>query len=153
MAHPEEAELIVPADLGTLGMLSEYISQVPEDVRAEKCVAAIGYVLSFLGKRAKRPVLSVGPELKEAMVVRAYCQCLRYIGYPAGGAGDDQFQKAEDENKAWLDLVRKGEVEPEFTDSSPNVAEFGPLGGTSQTADAWAYRDSGGAFCRRSRCC
>jgi hypothetical protein len=152
MAYAEEAELVTAAEVDALGLLPEYFADVPEDVREAKRIAAIGYVLSFLGKRAKRPVLSVGPELKEAMAVRAYCTSIRFIGVPAGGA-DDQFKKAEDDNKAYLDMVGKGEVEPEFTDSSPTVAEFGPLGGTSQTADAWAYRNSGGAFCRRSRCC
>jgi hypothetical protein len=86
------------------------------------------------------------------MVTRAYCQIVRYIGYPPGNGSDEQFQKVEEANEAWLEKVRLGTVEPEFTDSSPTVAEFGPLGGTSQTADAWAYRNSGGAFCRRSRC-
>lgn len=151
MAYTEEAELIVPADLGTLGMLAEYISSAPAEVLQEKCTAAIGYVLSFLGKRAKRPVLSVGPELKEAMVIRAYCQVLRYIGYPPGEGADTQFAEIEKKNEEWLALVRQGLVEPEFTDSTSDVAEFGPLGGTSLTPDAWAYRQD---YARRSgRCC
>lgn len=153
MSHPEEEELIVPADLGTLGMTPEYLATAPDGVVAAKVAAAIGYVLSSLGKRAKRPVLSVGAELKEAMVTRAYCQIARFIGYPPGVGSDEQFQKAEEANEKWLELVRLGHVEPEFTDSTPTVHEFGPLGGTSQTADAWAYRGSSGAFCRRSRCC
>lgn len=152
MAHPEEAELIVTADLGTLGILPEYLEQAPAEVIAAKCSAAIGYVLSFLGKRAKRPVISIGDELKEAMVTRAYCQIVRFIGYPPGNGSDEQFQKAEEANEAWLEKVRLGTVEPEFTDSTPAVAEFGPLGGSSRTADAWAYRQNSG--CRpRGRCC
>jgi hypothetical protein len=155
MSHPEEALLIVPADLDTLGMHREYMAHVPADVRAAKCLAAIGYVLSFLGRRAKRPVLTVGEELREAMIIRAYCQCLRYIGYPPDEGADKQFLEAENKNEAYLAMVRDGKVEPHFTDSSPAVAEFGPMGGTSRTADAWAYRDpyAGlyGSACRR-RC-
>lgn len=153
MAHPEEAELIVPADLATLGMTPEYLATAPADTIAAKCSAAIGYVLSFLGKRAERPVLSVGPELKEAMVTRAYCQIARFIGYPPGGGGDEQFQKAEEANEAWLEKVRLGTVEPEFADSTSTVAEFGPLGGTSATADAWAYRYGTSASRPWGKCC
>lgn len=153
MAHPEEAELIVPADLGTLGMTPEYLATAPEGTVAAKVSAAIGYVLSSLGKRAKRPVLSIGDELKEAMVTRAYCQIARFIGYPPGVNADEQFQKAEDANEAWLELVRLGKVEPEFTDSTTAVAEFGPLGGSSRTADAWAYRGTGTASRPWGRCC
>lgn len=151
MAHPEEAELIVPDDLGTLGILPEYLEHAPAEVIAAKCSAAIGYVLSFLGKRAKRPVTAIGDELKEAMVTRAYCQIVRFIGYPPGNGSDEQFQKVEEANEAWLEKVRLGTVEPEFTDSTPTVAEFGPLGGTSLTPDAWAYQQD---YARRStRCC
>lgn len=153
MAHAEEDELITSADLATLGMTPEYLATAPAETIAAKCRAAIGYVLSFLGKRAKRPVLTIGDELKEAMVTRAYCQIVRFIGYPPGEGADAQFAEAEKKLEEWLRLVRLGEVEPEFTDSTPAVAEFGPLGGTSQTADAWAYRGSTGGFCRRSRCC
>lgn len=153
MAHPEEAELITPADLGTLGMTPEYLQHASAEAISAKVTAAIGYVLSFLGKRAKRPVTAIGAELKEAMAIRAYCQIVRLIGYPPGDNADNQFAEAEKRNDEWLSLVRHGLVEPEFTDSTPQVAEFGPLGGTSQTADAWAYRTSSGAFCRRSRCC
>ncbi len=136
MPLPEEESLIVVSDLDTLGLLPEYLAQVPEGVRAAKCAAAIDYVLSFLGRRAKRPVTFVDESLREAMIVRAYGQCLRFIGYPAGGS-DDQFSEAEKKNEEWLKLVREGNVEPYFEDSTPNVAEFGPMGGTSQTADAW----------------
>jgi hypothetical protein len=153
MAHPEEAELIVPADLDTLGILPEYLEHAPAEVIAAKCSAAIGYVLSFLGKRAKRPVLSIGDELKEAMVTRAYCQIVRFIGYPPGNGSDEQFQKVEEANEAWLEKVRLGTVEPEFTDSTTAVAEFGPLGGSSRTADAWAYRGTGSATRPWGRCC
>lgn len=137
MGHPEEAELIVPADLGTLGMTPEYLATAPDGAVAAKVSAAIGYVLSFLGRRAKRPVLAIGDELKEAMVTRAYCQIARFIGYPPGVGSDEQFQKAEEANEAWLKLVREGNAEPWFEDSTPDVAEFGPMGGTSETADAW----------------
>lgn len=150
MAYAEEDELITSADLATLGMTPEYLATAPAETVAAKCRAAIGYVLSFLGKRAKRPVLTIGDELKEAMVTRAYCQIVRFIGYPPGGSADDQFQKAEIANEAWLKMVRLGDVEPEFTDSTPAVAEFGPLGGTSLTSDAWAYRSTSS---RRGRCC
>jgi hypothetical protein len=150
MAYAEEDELITSADLATLGMTPEYLEHAPAETIAAKCRAAIGYVLSFLGKRAKRPVLAIGDELKEAMVTRAYCQIVRFIGYPPGNGADDQFQKAEIANEAWLKMVRLGDVEPEFTDSTPAVAEFGPLGGTSLTSDAWAYRSSSS---RRGRCC
>jgi hypothetical protein len=153
MAHPEEAELIVSADLGTLGILPEYLAHAPAEVVAAKCSAAIGYVLSYLGKRAKRPVTAIGDELKEAMVIRAYCQIVRFIGYPPGNGSDEQFQKVEEANEAWLEKVRLGTVEPEFTDSTPQVAEFGPLGGTSRTADAWAYRQSSDGGRPRGRCC
>lgn len=136
MPRAEEANLIVAADLDTLGLLPEYLAQVPADVRAAKCAAAIDYVLSFLGRRAKRPVTFVDQALREAMIVRAYGQCLRFIGYPAGGS-DEQFKIAEDKNEAWLKLVREGNVEPYFEDSTPDVAEFGPMGGTSATSDAW----------------
>lgn len=136
MPRPEEESLIVVSDLDTLGLLPEYLEQVPEGVRAAKCSAAIDYVLSFLGRRAKRPVTHVDEALREAMIVRAYGQCLRFIGYPAGGP-DDQFSKAEEKNEDWLKLVREGNVEPYFEDSTSDVAEFGPQGGTSETADAW----------------
>jgi hypothetical protein len=153
MAHPEEAELVVTADLGTLGILPEYLQAAPDDVIEAKRGAAIGYVLSSLGKRAKRPVLEVGPELKEAMVIRWYCQIVRFIGYPPGDGSDEQFKIIEDKNEAWLELVRLGKVEPEFTDSTTAVAEFGPLGGSSRTADAWAYRGTGSATRPWGRCC
>jgi hypothetical protein len=136
MPRAEEANLIVAADLDTLGLLPEYLAQVPAEVRATKCAAAIDYVLSFLGRRAKRPVTFVDESLREAMIIRAYCQCLRFIGYPAGGS-DEQFKLAELNNEAWLKLVREGNVEPYFEDSTPEVAEFGPMGGTSATSDAW----------------
>ncbi len=106
MAHPEEAELIVPADLDTLGILPEYLEHAPAEVIAAKCSAAIGYVLSFLGKRAKRPVTAIGDELKEAMVTRAYCQIVRFIGYPPGNGSDEQFKEVEKANEAWLEKVR-----------------------------------------------
>lgn len=153
MAHPEEAELIVTADLGTLGILPEYLQNAPDEVIEAKRSAAIGYVLSFLGKRAKRPVIEVGPELKEAMVTRWYCQIVRYIGFPPGNGSDEQFQKVEEANESWLEKVRLGTVEPDYTDSTPAVAEFGPLGGTSQTADAWAYRRTADSGRPRGRCC
>jgi hypothetical protein len=136
MPRPEEESLIVVSDLDTLGLLPEYLEQVPEGVRSAKCAAAIDYVLSFLGRRAKRPVTFVDEALREAMIVRAYGQCLRFIGYPAGGS-DGQFAEAEKKNEEWLKLVREGNVEPYFEDSTPDVAEFGPMGGTSETADAW----------------
>lgn len=153
MAHPEEAELITADDLGTLGMTPEYLQHASAEAVAAKITAAIGYVLSFLGKRAKRPVSAVGAELKEAMVIRAYCQIVRLIGYPPGGDADKQFAEAEKKNDEWLALVRQGLVEPDFTDATPRVAEFGPLGGTSQTADAWAYRQYAGGCRPRGRCC
>lgn len=136
MPRAEEANLIVAADLDTLGLLPEYMAQVPAEVRTAKCAAAIDYVLSFLGRRAKRPVTFVDEALREAMIIRAYGQCLRFIGYPAGGS-DEQFKVTELNNEAWLKLVREGNVEPYFEDSTPEVAEFGPMGGTSATSDAW----------------
>lgn len=137
MPRPEEASLIVVGDLDTLGLLPEYLVQVPLAVRTAKCAAAIDYVLSFLGRRAKRPVTAVDEALREAMIIRAYEQCLRFIGYTPGEGADQQFQKAVDANDAWLKLVREGNVEPWFEDSTPETAEFGPMGGTSETADAW----------------
>lgn len=136
MPRAEEANLIAVSDLDTLGLVPEYMAQVPNGVRAAKCLAAIDYVLSFLGRRAKRPVTFVDEALREAMIIRAYGGCLRHIGYPAGAA-DDQFKIAEDKNEDWLKLVREGNVEPYFVDSTPETAEFGPMGGTSTTSDAW----------------
>jgi hypothetical protein len=155
MAWPVEAELVTDAEVDALGLMPEYFAKVPADVRAAKRIAAIGYVLSFLGKRARRPVAEIGPELKEAIAIRAYCTSVRYIGYPPGDGADEQFEKAEKANEAYLDLVRKGDVEPYFVDSSPTVAEFGPLGGTSKTSDAWVTRNDPSSLytmgCRR-RC-
>lgn len=151
MAHAEEDALITSADLATLGMTPEYLATAPDGAVDAKCRAAVDYVLSFLGKRAKRPVVAVGDALKEAMVTRAYCQIARFIGYPPGVGSDVQFAEAEKKNEEWLKSVRLGEVEPEFTDSTPALAEFGPLGGTSLTSDAWAYRYSSSS--RRGRCC
>ncbi len=155
MGYAEEAQLATAAEVDALGLLPEYFAKVPADVREAKRLAAIGYVLSFLGRRAKRPVLEVGPELKEAMAIRAYCTSVRYIGYPPAEGADEQFEKAEKANDAYLDLVRKGDVEPYFVDSSPTVAEFGPLGGTSKTSDAWVSRNDPSSLytmgCRR-RC-
>lgn len=137
MPRAEEANLITVSDLDTLGLLPEYMAQVPDGVRVVKCLAAIDYVLSFLGRRAKRPVTLVDEALREAMVIRAYGQCLRHIGYPPGEGADAQFAEAEKKNEDWLKLVREGNVEPYFEDSTPDTAEFGPLGGTSARADTW----------------
>lgn len=137
MPLPEEEELVTSDDLDALGIVPEYVANAPDNVREINRLAAIDYVLSFLGRRAKRPVTDIDHALKKAMAIRWYEQIARFIGYPPSEGADEQFKAAVDANESWLKLVREGNVEPWFEDSTPDVAEFGPRGGTSETADAW----------------
>lgn len=137
MGFPEEDALTTDEDYGLLGLRPEAISNVPVATRDAKRHAATGRVLSYLGKRAKRPVTAIGDELKESIMVLAMQACIGHRGARPSGQDADMIAGLIKFQTEWLDKVRLGLVEPYFVDSTTAVHEFGPLGGSSPKADDW----------------
>lgn len=146
--HPEESSLISDADFALLGVAAEVIADVTLATRDAERGAAIDEVLSALGKRAKRPVLSVDSKLKEAMVWIAVGMAYRTRGVEQIDRDtlNENLKRIDD----WLELVATGRREPQFVDSSTSVDEMGSLAGTSSTSTAWAAGPFG--LCAPRRC-
>lgn len=132
-----EENLTSDADYGLLGMRPEAIAGVPVATRDALRLAGQDRVLAYLGKRAKRPVTEIDYELKRAVIAFAMVNCIRHRGAKPNSEDMRLLSDALEEVKTWLDLVRVGEVEPYFVDSTAAAAEFGPLGGSSPKADDW----------------
>lgn len=134
MPLPGEENLITDADLPLLGVVAEALSDVDGATIIAERGAAIDVVLSALGKRAKRPVTWVDESLRRAMVWKA----TQYSLINRGFAGIDEatvLAHMEKEIDPWIDLVARGEREPQFIDSTPSTHEMGVLGGSSRLSD------------------
>jgi len=129
-----EENLITDADLPLLGVVAEALSDVDAAAITAERGAAIDVVLSALGKRAKRPVTWVDDSLKRAMVWKATAYALLNRGL--AGVDEDVVSKhMKEEIDPWIDLVAKGEREPQFTDATPSTHEMGVLGGSTRLSD------------------
>lgn len=147
MPFAGEENLITNADISLLGVVAETLNDVAMATITASRGAGIDAVLSFLGKRAKRPVTWVDSVLARAMVWKTVQYCLLNRGL-----SDVDEQVLIDHMKEidpWLLLVSKGEVEPAFIDSTSAIDEMGSLSGSSATSDAWARAD----IAARMRCC
>jgi hypothetical protein len=136
MPLPGEETLTTAASYGLLGLRPESIESVPLATRDEMRGYGQDIVLSFLGKRAKRPVLSWDKALERAAVVKAFEAAILYRGARPNGQDATIIQSAVKDVDAWLLLVAKGDREPYFTDSSPARDEMGPLAGSTRLSDA-----------------
>lgn len=135
MPVPGEETLTSDDDYGLLGIRPEALSSVPVETRDALRLAAQDEVLSFLGKRAKRPVTAIDYGLRHATMVRACDKVLLHRGARPNGQDKQIVTDALKATHEWLDKVRLGLVEPYFTDSSPAVDEMGPLAGSTRLSD------------------
>lgn len=131
-----EETLTTEASYGLLGIRPESIASVPRPTRDEMRAYGQDVVLSFLGKRAKRPVTSWDKSLERAAVVKAVEGAMLYRGYRPSGQDAQIIQTAIKSIDDWLTLVARGEREPYFEDSTPTFDEMGPIAGSTRLSDA-----------------
>lgn len=135
MPVPGEETLTADADYGLLGIRPEAIESVPLVTRDALRCAAQDEVLSFLGKRAIRPVTAIDYGLKRAIIFRACDKAMLHRGSRPSNQDKLLLEGEAKIIEAWLDKVRLGLVEPYFTDSTPAVDEMGPLAGSTRLSD------------------
>jgi hypothetical protein len=145
-----EETLTSEASYGLLGLRPETIAIVPQATRDAMRVYGQDVVLSFLGKRAKRPVTSWDTSLERAAVVKAMEGAILYRGARPTGQDATIIQDAIKDVGAWLKMVAAGEVEPHFVDSTPPFDEMGPIAGSTRLSDA-RMRGRCGPCCGRPR--
>lgn len=144
-----EETLTSEASYGLLGLRPESIASVPPATRDEMRAYGQDVVLSFLGKRAKRPVTSWDKALERAAVVKAVEGAILHRGARPSGQDALIIQAAAKDVDEWLKLVAAGEREPHFVDSSPSFNEMGPLAGSTRLSDAKMRSGCRTSCCRR----
>lgn len=132
---PGEESLTTDASYRLLGVRQETIARIDLDVRNELRAYGQDMVLSFVGKRARRPVVAWDKVLERAAIVLAIEAAMFNRGFRPDGEDARIIAKAIADVYEWLALVAKGEREPNFTDSSTNVDEMGPLAGSVRLSD------------------
>lgn len=136
MPLPGEETLTTAASYGLLGLRPESIESVPTATRDEMRGYGQDVVLSCLGKRAKRPVVSWDKALERAAIVKAFEGAILYRGARPTGQDATIIQTAIKVTDDWLALVAAGDREPYFVDSSPALDEMGPIAGSTRLSDA-----------------
>lgn len=150
MPLPGEETLTTAASYGLLGLRPETIESVPLATRDEMRGYGQDVVLSFVGKRAKRPVTSWDKALERAAIVKAMEACILHRGARANGQDAIIIQAAVQDVDKWLALVANGDREPHFVDSSPSYDEMSTLAGSTRLSDAKLRRGCG-SCCGRPR--
>lgn len=131
-----EETLTTEASYGLLGLRPETIASVPQATRDEMRAYGQDVVLSYLGKRAKRPVTSWDKALERAAIVKAMEGAILHRGANPKGTDAQIIQSAVKDVDDWLKLVAAGEREPYFVDSTPPFDEMGPIAGSTRLSDA-----------------
>lgn len=146
---PGEETLTTEASYGLLGLRPETIASVPPATRDEMREYGQDMVLSFLGKRAKRPVTSWDKALERAAIVKAIEGAILFRGARPSGLDAQIIQQAIKTVDDWLALVAQGEREPHFVDATPAFEEMGPIAGSTRLSDAKLRAGCRPACCRR----
>lgn len=133
---PGEETLTTEASYGLLGLRPETIASVPQATRDEMRAYGQDVVLSFLGKRAKRPVTTWDKALERAAIVKAMEGAILHRGARPSGQDAQIIQTAIKAIDEWLALVAMGEREPYYEDSTPSFDEMGPIAGSTRLSDA-----------------
>lgn len=104
---------------------------------------------AYYGDRATLPLVEVDGGFVRAVVRRAALELMSSRGFNRQAGADGEIVKSAERATAWLEGVAAKEIHPHYVDSTPNVADDGPLAATSTTSDAWTQG------CRPSpgRCC
>jgi hypothetical protein len=146
---PGEETLTTDASYRLLGLRQEVLDRIPADTKAELRLYGQDMVLSFLGKRALRPVTAWDKALERAAIVLALEAAMVSRGFRPNGEDAAIIAKMIADVYAWLALVATGEREPYFVDSSARLHEMGPLSGSVRLSDDMMRGGYGGGCCPR----
>lgn len=137
MPVPGEENLTSDASYGLLGWRPEAIESVPEATRDEMRLFGQDYVLSFLGKKAKRPVTAWDKALERAAIVMGLHAAIMHRGIKPNGYDKQAFDGDVKLTQDWLRQIvdPNSSVEPYFVDSTPSLHEMGPLAGSTRLSD------------------
>ncbi len=154
MPVPGEESLTSDASYGLLGWRPEAIASVPIETRDEMRLFGQDYVLSFLGKKAKRPVTAWDSALERAAIVMAMHGVIMHRGVKPNGYDKGAFDGDVKLTQEWLRQIvdPNNSVEPYFVDSSPALHEMGPLAGSTRLSDERFRAGCGGRVRRVCGC-
>lgn len=155
MPVPGEETLTSDASYGLLGWRPEAIASVPIETRDAMRAFGQDFVLSFLGKKAKRPVTAWDSALERAAVVMGLHGSIMNRGVKPNGYDKSAFDADVKMTLDWLRQVvdPNNSVEPYFVDSSPTLHEMGPLAGSTRLSDAKMRSGCCGGYPRRACGC
>ncbi len=137
MPVPGEENLTSDASYGLLGWRPEAIASVPVETRDAMRAFGQDFVLSFLGKKAKRPVILWDTALERAAIVMGLHGAIIHRGVKPNGYDKAAFDGDVKLTQDWLRQIvdPNSSVEPYFVDSSPKLHEMGPLAGSTRLSD------------------
>jgi len=122
------------ADLTASGITSAAIGSVTQQQQQAQLDAANAKIDSYIGAKFTLPLVSWGPDLRDAAVAIAAFGIIAFRGFDPEDEGDKVFADRKKEAIAWLEQVAKGEVTPVVADSTPSGT--GGRGGNPFTAQA-----------------
>ncbi len=119
--------LVTRQDLFRLGLPGDALTGLPNEFIDSILLAASGIAISYLRKRYMPPYVSVGEDVKRAVVNIAQFEILSRRGFRPGSGNDDISVIRYDQAIAWLKMAASGDVECDIVDSTPPDDEQGPL--------------------------
>jgi hypothetical protein len=138
MPVPGEENLTSDASYGLLGWRPESIESVLLATRDAMRAFGQDHVLSFIGKKAVRPVTAWDSACERAAIVMAMYGGIMYRGVKPSGYDKQAFDGDVDRTEKWLRRIAdpNDSVEPYFVDSTPTLDEMGSLSGSTRLSDA-----------------
>lgn len=92
---------------------------------------------AYYGDRATLPLVEVDGGFLKAVSRRAQLELMSSRGFNRQAGADAEIVKASERATAWLEGVAAKEIHPYYVDSTPGLADDGPLAASSSTSDAF----------------
>lgn len=106
-------------------------------------------VASYYGDRATLPLIEVDGGFDDAVCAKAARKLMASRGYNRQAGADEEIVALAKEATEWCKEVAGKTVHPHFVDSTPGIADDGPIGSSSAKSDAWTRECVRGP----ERCC
>lgn len=119
--------LVTRQDLFRLGLPGDALAGLPNEFIDSILLAASGIAISYLRKRYMPPYVTVGEDVKRAVINIAQFEILSRRGFRPGSGNDEIAQIRYDQAIDWLKQAAIGLVECDIEDSTPPDDEQGPL--------------------------
>lgn len=121
------ASYITYQELLAQGIPSDGLSGLSVDQLNDAIAWASDIIDGYISKRAKLPLVKVPSDIKRNCAVLASYNLLTRRGFKPGAPLNEMVQDMYEKALDWLLLVSKGDVTPQWVDSTPEVDEEGSL--------------------------